>query len=162
MDNEVSIMSEQVYLTPEGAEDLKRELNQLITERRPELARKLKEAVADGDLKENANYHDAKEKQAFLEGRIQYIENILHSAVIIANNGTTDEVRLGAVVTIVEDGGDEEETYTIVGAAEANPRDGKISHESPIGGALLGRRKGEKVRVKTPGGEIVFKIKRIQ
>jgi transcription elongation factor GreA len=155
-------MSEQVYLTPEGAEDLKRELNELINERRPELARKLKEAVADGDLKENANYHDAKEKQAFLEGRIQYIENILRSATIIANNGTTDEVRLGAVVTIVEDGGNEEETYTIVGAAEANPREGKISHESPIGGALLGRRKGEKVHVKTPGGEIVFKIKRIQ
>jgi transcription elongation factor GreA len=155
-------MPEQVYLTPEGAEDLKRELNVLINERRPELAMKLKEAVADGDLKENANYHDAKEKQAFLEGRIQYIENILRSAVIIANDGSTDEVRLGALVTIVEDGGGEEETYSIVGAAEANPREGKISHESPIGSALLGRRKGEKVKVKTPGGEVVFKIKKIE
>ncbi len=155
-------MSEQVYLTPEGAEDLKRELDVLINERRPELAMKLKEAVADGDLKENANYHDAKEKQAFLEGRIQYIENVLRSAQIIANDGSTDEVRMGAVVTIVEEGTGEEESYSIVGAAEANPREGKISHESPIGSALLGRRKGEKVRVKTPGGEVVFKIKRIQ
>jgi transcription elongation factor GreA len=155
-------MSEQVYLTPEGAEDLRRELNELIHERRPELALKLREALADGDLKENANYHDAKEKQAFLEGRIQYIENVLRSAQIVTNNGTSDEVRVGALVTIVEDGSHEEETYTIVGAAEANPREGKISHESPIGGALLGHRKGEKVRVKTPGGEVVFKIKRIK
>lgn len=155
-------MGEQVYLTPEGAEDLKRELDELLNVRRPELAIKLKEAVAEGDLKENANYHDAKEQQAFLEGRIQYVENILRQAVIISNEGGGDEVRLGSQVTIVEDGSDEEETYSIVGAAEANPREGKISHESPIGEALLGHRKGEKVRAKTPAGEIVFKIKKIK
>ncbi len=153
---------EQTYLTPEGAEELKRELELLLTVRRPELARKLKEAVADGDLKENANYHDAKEQQAFMEGRIQYLENILRSAVIISNNGGSDEVRIGSAVTIVEDGMDEEETYLIVGAAEANPREGKISHESPIGAALLGKKKGSKVKVKTPGGEMTFKVKRIQ
>ncbi|MBZ0274567.1 MAG: transcription elongation factor GreA [Anaerolineae bacterium] len=153
---------EQTYLTPEGAEELKRELEMLLTVRRPELARKLKEAVADGDLKENANYHDAKEQQAFMEGRIQYLENILRSAVIISNNGGSDEVRIGSAVTIVEDGMDEEETYLIVGAAEANPREGKISHESPIGAALLGKKKGSKVKVKTPGGEMTFKVKRIQ
>src|SRR4030095_4009088 len=111
---------------------------------------------------ENANYHDAKEKQAFMEGRIQYIENILRSAVIIANNGTTDEVRLGAAVTITEEGSDDEEVYSIVGAAEANPREGKISHESPIGAALLGHRKGDKVRAQTPGGDMIFKIKSIK
>jgi transcription elongation factor GreA len=155
-------MSEQAYLTPEGADDLRRELDELVNVRRPELAQKLKEAVADGDLKENANYHDAREKQSFLEGRIQYLENILRSAVIVANNGASDEVRVGTLVTITEDGSTDEETYTIVGAAEANPREGKISNESPIGSALLGRRKGEKVRVKTPGGEIIFKIKRIE
>jgi len=154
-------MSEQVYLTPEGREELERELKQLVEVRRPDLAMKLKEAVADGDLKENANYHDAKEQQAFVEGRIQYLEHVLRSAVTITNNGATDEVRLGSEVTIVEDGG-EEETYMIVGAAEANPREGKISNESPIGGALLGRRKGEKVRVRTPGGEVIFKIKKIE
>jgi transcription elongation factor GreA len=155
-------MSEQVYLTAEGAEELRRELDQLVNVRRPELALKLKEAVADGDLKENANYHDAKEQQAFVEGRIQYLEHVLRSAVIISNNGASDEVRVGSEVTIVEEGNDDEETYKIVGAAEANPREGKISNESPIGGALLGRRKGDKVRVKTPAGEVIFKVKRIQ
>jgi transcription elongation factor GreA len=155
-------MADRVYLTPEGAEDLRRELNELLTVRRPALAQKLKEAVAEGDLKENADYHDAKEQQAFLEGRIQYIENILRSAEIITNDGGSDMVRLGSEVTIVEEGADEEETYSIVGAAEANPRDGRISHESPIGAALIGHKKGDKVRVKTPGGELVFKITRIR
>jgi transcription elongation factor GreA len=155
-------MADQVYLTPEGRAELERELDELLTVKRPELARKLKEAVAEGDLKENADYHDAKEKQAFLEGRIQYVESVLRAAILITNDGSTGEVRMGSVVTIVEDGAGEEETYTIAGAAEANPREGKISHESPIGAALLGHRKGEKVRVKTPGGEMVFKIKRIK
>ena len=155
-------MAEQVYLTAEGKADLERELDQLLNVRRPELARKLKDAVAEGDLKENADYHDAKEQQAFLEGRIQYLENILRSAKVIANDGATDMVRLGSEITIVEDGADDEETYIIVGAAEANPREGKISHESPIGAALLGHKKGDKVRVNTPGGNVVFKIKRIK
>jgi transcription elongation factor GreA len=155
-------MSEQVYLTAEGAEELRRELDQLVNVRRPELAVKLKDAVADGDLKENANYHDAKEQQAFVEGRIQYLEHVLRSAVIISNNGSSDDVRIGSEVTIVEEGNDDEETYMIVGAAEANPREGKISNESPIGSALLGRRMGDKVRVKAPGGEVMFKIKRIR
>jgi transcription elongation factor GreA len=155
-------MAEQVYLTAEGKADLERELDELLNVRRPELARKLKDAVAEGDLKENADYHDAKEQQAFLEGRIQYVENILRSAKVIANDGSTDMVRLGSEITIVEDGADDEETYIIVGAAEANPREGKISHESPIGAAMLGHKKGDKVRVKTPGGDVVFKIKRIK
>jgi transcription elongation factor GreA len=155
-------MAEQVYLTAEGKAELERELDQLLNVRRPELARKLKDAVAEGDLKENADYHDAKEQQAFLEGRIQYVENVLRSAVVIANDGATDMVRLGSEVTIVEDGADDEESYVIVGAAEANPREGKISHESPIGAALLGHKKGDKVRVNTPGGDVVFKIKRIK
>lgn len=154
-------MAEQIYLTPEGAADLRRELDTLLNVRRPELAKKLKEAVAEGDLKENADYHDAKEQQAFLEGRIQYVENVLRTATIIDNKGASDLVRLGSVVTIVEDGEDSEETYSIVGAAEANPREGKISHESPIGAALLGHKKGDKVKAKTPGGEITFKIKSI-
>lgn len=154
-------MAEQIYLTPEGAEELRRELDTLLNIRRPELAKKLKEAVAEGDLKENADYHDAKEQQAFLEGRIQYVENVLRTATII-NKGASDMVRLGSVVTIIEDGEDSEETYSIVGAAEANPREGKISHESPIGAALLGHKKGDKVKVKTPGGEITLKIKLIK
>jgi transcription elongation factor GreA len=156
------MMTEQVYLTPEGREDLRRELDELLNVRRPELARKLKEAVSQGDLKENADYHDAKEQQGFMEGRIQYLESVLRAAVVIPNDGKSDVVRIGSQVTIREDGGDEDETYTIVGAAEARPREGKISHESPIGSALLGHKKGDKVRVKTPAGEVTFKIKSIQ
>ena len=154
-------MSDKTYLTAEGAEELKKELHELITVRRPALSAKLTEAVSQGDLKENADYHDAKEQQAFLEGRISYLENILRSAVIIENSGKTDLVRLGSQVTIVEDGTSDEETYSIVGAAEANPREGKISNESPIGSALLGSKVGDKVRVQTPGGNMTFKVKRI-
>jgi len=155
-------MTEPVYLTEQGYADLKQELETLINVRRPDLAIKLKEAVAEGDLKENANYHDAKEQQAFIEGRIQYLENIIRSAQVIANDGSTDEVRIGSQVTMREEGGDEDETYYIVGAAEANPREGKISNESPIGSALMGRKKGDNVRVNTPQGTIVFKIKKIK
>lgn len=155
-------MADVTYLTAEGAAELQQELDNLIQVRRPELALKLKEAVSQGDLKENADYHDAKEQQAFIEGRIQYLENILRSAQIIQNHGPSDEVRIGSQVTIREDGGDEDETYMIVGAAEANPREGKISHESPIGSALLGRKRGDMVKAKTPAGELAFKIRRIQ
>lgn len=155
-------MSEPTYLTAEGAEELRRELKNLVEVRRPALAEKLTEAVSQGDLKENADYHDAKEQQAFIEGRIRYLENILRSAVLIEHNGRTDAVSLGAEVTIVEAGTDDEETYTIVGAAEANPRDGKISNESPIGRALLGRKLGDKVKVETPAGQITFKIRKIR
>ncbi len=155
-------MSDPVYLTPDGRDDLQRELDDLLHVRRPALAKKLKEAVAEGDLKENADYHDAKEQQAFIEGRILHLENILRSATIIQNHGSTDEVVVGSEVTIVEDGSSDEETYMIDGAAEANPREGKISQRSPIGAALLGHKKGEKVRVQTPAGEVVFKIKKIK
>lgn len=152
---------DEVYLTEEGAEDLRRELTELVEERRPALAIKLKEAVAEGDLKENANYHDAKEQQAFIEGRIKYLENLLRSAKIISNDGASDVVGLGSEVTIREEGSDEDETYKIVGAAEANPREGKISQRSPIGSALIGRKKGDKVQVETPGGSVTFKIRKI-
>ena len=154
-------MNDTVYLTTEGKDDLERELDVLINVKRPELARKLTEAVAQGDLKENADYHDAKEQLAFIEGRLKYIETILKTAVVVENNGNTDVVSIGSQVTIVEDGSTEEETYTIVGAAEANPSEGKISNASPIGSALLGKSKGAKVKVSTPAGELSFKIKRI-
>lgn len=154
--------SDQTYLTKEGEEELRKELQQLVEVRRPELAQKLKEAVAQGDLKENADYHDAKEQQGFVEGRIQHIESILRSAIIVEDEGPSDEVRIGSTVTIREDGEDDDEIYKIVGAAEANPGEGKISQKSPIGSALIGKRKGSKVKVQTPNGEIKFKIINIQ
>ncbi|MBC7811567.1 MAG: transcription elongation factor GreA [Burkholderiales bacterium] len=155
-------MAEPSYLTEDGAAELRRELDNLLTVKRPELAAKLKAAVAEGDLKENADYHDAKEQQAFIEGRIQYVENVLRSSTIITSSGNTDIVNVGVEVTIREEGGDEDETYIIVGAAESNPREGKISHVSPIGAALLGHKKGDKVEVSTPAGKTIFKIKQIK
>ncbi len=154
-------MTGVTYLTVEGKQELERELDTLVNVRRPELAQKLAEAVSQGDLKENADYHDAKEQQAFVEGRIKYLENLLRSAVLIENDGASGVVGLGTRVTIVEEGFDEDEIYTIVGVAEANPSERKISNESPVGKALLGHKPGDKVRVTTPAGSVIFKIKSV-
>jgi transcription elongation factor GreA len=156
-------MTDVKYLTEEGAAELRRELEELKTVKRPELAAKLKEAIAQGDLSENADYQDAKEQQAFLEGRISYLENLLRSAVIIsdADKKGANVVSLGSEVTVQEEG-EQPETFIIVGAAEANPREGKISNESPLGRALLGRKAGEKVPVETPSGVLIFKIKSVK
>lgn len=150
------------YVTAEGKVEMERELELLKNVRRPELAVKLKEAVAMGDLRENADYHDTKEQMGLMDARIQYLESVLRTAVIIENDGATDEIQIGSTVTIREVGTDYDETYTIVGPAEANPRDGKISQKSPIGAALLGKKKGKKVKVETPEGVIQFEIRKIQ
>jgi transcription elongation factor GreA len=115
-----------------------------------------------GDLKENADYHDTKEKMGLMQGEIHRLEAILRTAVIIENDGSTDEVRIGSTVTIRDIETKEEERYTIVGPAEANPSVGRISQKSPIGAALLNRRKKDKVKVETPGGTIVFQIMNIE
>jgi transcription elongation factor GreA len=155
-------MSEEKFLTEEGAAELRRELEDLKNVKRPQLAAKLKEAISQGDLSENADYHDAKEQQAFLEGRIQYLDGLLHSAVIVADNGKKAVViNVGTEVT-VEEHGEPPETFMIVGAAEANPREGKISHESPLGRALMGHKVGDKVKVDAPAGQLTFKIKAIK
>jgi len=158
-------MAEEKYLTEEGAAELRRELNELKNVKRPQLAAKLKEAIAQGDLSENADYHDAKEQQAFLEGRILYLEGLLHSAIIVAPDDDkktkSSVIRVGTEVT-VEEAGEPAETFTIVGAAEANPKEGKISNESPLGRALLGRKVGDKVKVDAPAGQLTFKIKAIK
>jgi transcription elongation factor GreA len=157
-------MSDVKYLTEEGAAELRRELEELKTERRPELAAKLKEAISQGDLSENADYQDAKEQQAFLEGRINYLEDMLRSAKIISehNGGAANVVALGSEITVLEDGETAQETFVIVGAAEANPREGKISNESPLGRALLGKKTGSKVKVDAPAGQLVFKIVKVK
>ncbi len=147
-----------IYLTAEGVEDLRRELDQLVKVKRPALAERLRKAIQQGDLSENADYQVAKEEQGFLEGRVQQIEVMLREAVIIQENGLSDEVVLGSRVTVVEEGEGEAETFLVVGAAEADPIDGKVSNESPLGLALLGRRVGDAVTVQSPGGEIVFRI----
>jgi len=150
-----------VYLTPEGLKQLEEELAYLQTVKREEHALKLEAAISQGDLKENADYHDAKEEQGFTEARIRDIEDSLRRAQIIDDDGPSDVVRVGSTVTVCEEGYDEEETYIIVGATEAEPAEGRISNESPIGRALLGARVGKVVRANTPGGTLEFTIRSI-
>lgn len=150
----------ETYLTPEGKAQVQAELDELINVKRPALAKRLRDAIQQGDLSENADYHVAKEDQAFLEGKVLELQAILRRAVIIQESGRSDIVQMGCHVTVQEDGEDPE-TYILVGAKEANPREGKISNDSPIGRVLLGRRVGDTARAKTPAGEIVFKILKI-
>jgi len=152
-------MTEAVsYLTPEGADRLRKELEKLKGQGRDDLARRLRSAIQQGDLSENADYISAKEEQGFLEGRIQELEHILKNVIIIDENSKHgDLVDVGAHVTIQEDDFTPE-TYHVVGPQEANPRQGKISHESPIGRALMGHKVGDIVDVETPGGTLHLKI----
>lgn len=154
-------MNESTYLTKEGIARLKMELEQLKGAKRQDLAKRLRAAIQMGDLSENADYHKAKEDQAFLEGRIQEIEYLLHNAVLIEKDASRETVGLGNHVTIQE-GDSPPETYHLVGAKEADPRNGKISNESPIGRALVDRRVGEIVEVPTPGGARNIKILKIE
>ncbi len=150
--------NDKVYLTAEGARRLKEELQELTGPRRLDLARRLRAAIQQGDLSENADYIAAKEEQGFLEGRIQELEHTLRQAEIIQDNdGRRDLVDLGALITIQE-ADYPPEKYLMVGPKEANPREGRISNESPIGEALMGRRVGEMVTVKTPNGDTRIKI----
>jgi transcription elongation factor GreA len=151
------------FLTPEGAKRLKAELEELTTVKRAQLAARLRDAIKMGDLSENADYIMAKEEQAFLEGRIQELQELLRTATIVTTNGSEeiDVVNVGVTVT-VQEAGEEPETFMLVGAKEANPRQGKISNESPIGKALLGRRVGEVVSAETPGGAVQLKILKVE
>ena len=147
-------MNDLHYLTPEGKQKLEEELHHLKTEGREDLAKRLKHAISMGDLSENADYHKAKEDQGFLEGRVQEIEHILHNHEVIDTNAQFDQASIGATVTIQETGYSPE-TYYLVGRKEANPREGKISHESPIGKALLGHQVGDEVEVILPNNETI-------
>jgi transcription elongation factor GreA len=148
------------YLTAEGEKKLKAELAELTGPRREDLAKRLHSAIQMGDLSENADYHKAKEDQAFLEGRILEIEGVLRMAIIVEKTNS-DVVTVGSLVTVQEDGS-EPETYSLVGAKEADPRNGKISNESPIGRALMEHKVGDVVVAETPGGQIKFKILKIE
>ncbi len=155
-------MNETHYLTKEGEERLREELKQLEGPARQELARRLREAIQMGDLSENADYIVAKEDQGFLEGRIQELKYILGDVTIIEENGKGhDYVEIGATVTIQE-GDYPTEVYYVVGSQEADPSNGRISNESPIGKAVMGKRVGDTVDVETPGGVIQFKIVNIE
>ncbi|MCW5881209.1 MAG: transcription elongation factor GreA [Anaerolineae bacterium] len=148
----------EVFLTPEGRQKLQEELDFLINVRRPEVAQRIKEAKEEGDVSENAGYDEAKTQQGFLEGRIQELEHVLKIAKVIDEPDSADRVQLGSTVTVSEGGDGDEETVKIVGSAEANPGQGLISNESPLGKSLLNRVAGDRVSVQTPGGVLQFKI----
>jgi len=154
-------MTEPTYLTAEGEAKLKAELEELKGPRRQELSVRLRSAIQMGDLSENADYHKAKEDQGFLEGRIQELEHLLRNVVTIEKNTSKDIVSVGSHVTIQE-GSFPAETYHVVGAKEADPRNGKISNESPIGRALMDHKVGEVIEAETPAGKIKLKILKIE
>ncbi len=150
------------YLTSEGAAKLEEELEDLIGPQRDALARRLRDAIQMGDLSENADYHKAKEDQGFLEGRIQELEFVLRNAIIVNTSISPKTlVEVGVQVT-VQEGDLEPDVYSLVGSKEANPRNGKISYESPIGRALMNHRVGDTVEAETPGGVIKLTIIKIE
>ncbi|MFC0522517.1 transcription elongation factor GreA [Pontibacillus salicampi] len=158
-------MSEEknYYMTEEGKQKLEDELHYLKTEKRQEVVERIKIARGFGDLSENSEYDAAKDEQAFVESRISHVENMIRNAVIIENDtGNSNEVQLGKSVTFQELPEGDEETYTIVGSAEADPFEGKISNESPMAKSLIGHEIGEQVTVATPGGDIEVKIIKVQ
>lgn len=151
---------EKVFpMTKAGKEKLEQELEQLKTVKRKEVVERIKIARSFGDLSENSEYDSAKEEQAFVEGRITTLENMIRNAKIIEEDDlNSDIVSLGKSVTFIELPDGDEETYTIVGSAEADPFDGKISNDSPIAKSLMGKKVGDEVIVQTPGGEMNVKI----
>jgi transcription elongation factor GreA len=144
------------YLSKEKLAELRTELEDMVNVKRAEVAARIHEAKEHGDITENAEYEDAKNEQAFVEGRIQALSALIKNAVVIEENHSTTHVQIGSTVTIRSQDG--KEIFTIVGSAEAAPADGKISNESPVGRALLGRKKGDEVTVSVPAGDYTYKI----
>jgi transcription elongation factor GreA len=152
------------FLTPQGFERLQEELEHLRTVKRQEVAQRLREAMEDGGdmgVDSDAEYEAAKNEQAFVEGRIQELEILLANARMIEDSGTREKVEVGAKVTIQEDSNDPED-YVVVGRAEANPREGRISNESPLGRALMDHRVGDVVRVDAPGGSFIVRVLKVE
>ncbi|MBT6401668.1 transcription elongation factor GreA [candidate division WWE3 bacterium] len=150
-------MTDKIYLTKEGLGELKTELKELTDTKRTEVALRIKNARDMGDLSENAEYHSAKEEQAFVEGRIAELEDIIKNSKV--QEIATGEISVGAKVTVHIDGG--EQTFHLVGAPEANPIEGKISHESPLGSQLMGKKVGDSFDVEAPVGKLTYTIKKI-
>lgn len=150
--------SKKIYLTKEGLEELKKELDSLVKVKRPDLLNRVSQARNMGDLSENAEYTVAKDELTFIDGRIEELEEILQQVVIItANHSST--IKLGSTVNVKA--GSDKEIFTVVGEWEADPKEKKISHESPLGKALIGKKVGETVEVEAPAGKIVYTIEAI-
>lgn len=153
-------MAQQTYLSREGIESIEKELQELKTKKRQEIAKRLQEAKDLGDLSENAEYFEAKEAQSFNENRIAELQRLLKNAVTIETPNKEDIVGMGSMVEIKSGNGTE--MFRIVGSAEANPQERKISNESPLGRAFLGRKIGEEIEINTPGGVNKYKIIKIE
>lgn len=151
-----------IFLTPEGRTKLEEELNHLKTTKRAQVAEAIHSAKEEGDIMENSAYDEAKNEQAFVEGRIMTIEHLLKNVVMINETRASDIVGVGTYVTVVERGHRDDEMYQIVGSAEADPTRGRISNESPVGRACLGKRVGDEVQVKIPDGVRHLKIVEIR
>ncbi|WP_033828343.1 transcription elongation factor GreA [Bacillus andreraoultii] len=157
------VQEKQYPMTKEGKEKLEQELEHLKTVKRKEVVERIKIARSFGDLSENSEYDSAKDEQAFVEGRIALLEKMVRNAVIIEDSeANSDTVTLGKSVTFIELPDGDEETYTIVGSAEADPFEGRISNDSPIAKSLIGKKIGDQVTVQTPGGEMQVKITNVQ
>ncbi len=144
------------YISRDGLEKLRGELDELVNVRRAEIATRISEAKEHGDITENAEYEDAKNEQAFIEGRIQTLSALIKNAVLIDETTSKTHVQIGSTVELEGDNG--KESYTIVGSAEASPGQGRISNESPVGRALLGKKKGDKVTISVPAGDMHYKV----
>src|SRR4029077_2934606 len=153
---QTTVNNKPTYLSKEGLDKLRAELDEMVSVKRPEVANRIHDAKEHGDLSENAEYEDAKNEQAFVEGRIQTLEALIKNATIIDEHHSTDHVQIGSTVAV--ESGDGAETFTIVGSTEAKPAEGRISNESPVGRALLGKKKGDKIVVKVPAGDFTYKI----
>jgi transcription elongation factor GreA len=150
-------MTNDVHITPEGLETVKHELRELTTVKRPAIVAKIKAAREFGDLSENFEYHAAKNEQGMMEARINELEAIVKNHVLIETKARTGVVDMGSTVHFTEDGADQE-TYRIVGPAEADPKAGRVSYESALGKALIGHRVGEEVEIKTPTSAYTVRI----
>lgn len=152
-------MPDQI-ISPEGYQKLKKELDYLINVKRKDITQRIQSAKELGDLSENSEYHDAKDAQAFNEGRIIEINSLLKNLTVVKNNGPKGEIAMGSKVTVKTNG--QKKQYIIVSFNEAEPLEGKISNESPLGVAFLGKKEGDKVKVETPRGEIEYKVIKIE
>lgn len=152
---------EEILLTPQGKAKLEAELEHLRTVKRPQVAQQLRRSIEEGDLTENIGYEDAKHEQSFVEGRILTLETLFKKAVVVEGATTSDTVGFGAWVTVMERGGGEE-VFQIVGSAEVDPGNNRISNESPLGKALLDHMVGDEVAVEAPDGVLHFEILEIR
>jgi transcription elongation factor GreA len=150
----------KIQITKQGLIDLKKELGELVSTKRPKLVERLSNARAQGDLTENSDYQNAKEELNFLDGRISELDGVIHNAEVVTGKNNNGEIAVGAEVTLKTQ--DEKHVYYIVGEWEADPVSKKISHNSPLGQALVGKKKGEKAEVEAPAGKVVYEIMSIK